>query len=261
VSRPLSPLRDPYTIRRSRTGVSRPPGVYTPPTPPSQAYNPVVDADTPVSHWKLGYTAGATSAADRVGAKPLTSVNAAVTFGATGLVVNNAGDTAASFTPSAALGRPSATEFTGSTGFTVEAWVRTTLDATLQTFVSKADGSVNWLWGIDFKADHTIDFWLQSGAKYGYAHAIGGTWAINTTYHVAATYDASTMLLYVNGSQVGTSGTGITMYHDTGDDGCTLSVGSQGAAANAWQGTLDEVAYYGAALTSTRVAAHRTAGI
>jgi hypothetical protein len=81
----------------------------------------------------------------------------------------------------------------------------------------------------------------------------------DTVYHVACTFDGSRMRIYVNGSLESTA------THDGGLNSASFG----GAIAPAgwgtlpsphFQGTLDEIAIYGHALTTPQVRAHDRTG-
>jgi Concanavalin A-like lectin/glucanases superfamily len=82
-----------------------------------------------------------------------------------------------------------------------------------------------------------------------------------TTYYLAATYDGASLIVYVNGNVDGTK----SFSGAIGPYGMTPGLGIGGgasgvSAADQFDGTIDEVAIYGSALTGTRIAAHYDAG-
>jgi hypothetical protein len=81
----------------------------------------------------------------------------------------------------------------------------------------------------------------------------GPALTVGTTYHVAATYDGTTAKVYVNGTLVA-SGAKTYVNNTT----ALFRIGASGAG-ELISATLDEVAFYGTALSSTRIAAHSTA--
>ena len=79
---------------------------------------------------------------------------------------------------------------------------------------------------------------------------------VGSVYHVVGTYDGTTQRLYVNGTQVASAAlTGAITANTT-----SVYIGSWNGTSEFFQGTIDEVAIYGAALTATQVGNHRTAG-
>jgi hypothetical protein len=76
-----------------------------------------------------------------------------------------------------------------------------------------------------------------------------------STYHLVGTYDGSTVRIYVNGVDQGSSA------HTGAVDDTTVPLVISTSSVSIWNGRLDEVAIYGQALTSTRVQAHHTRGL
>jgi len=73
----------------------------------------------------------------------------------------------------------------------------------------------------------------------------GGTVRANEWQHVSATYDGSYIRCYINGKEVGkTADSGSIDTQDT-----TLYIGSDGGAANYFNGLIDEVKIYHYALS------------
>ncbi|MGI8966060.1 MAG: LamG-like jellyroll fold domain-containing protein, partial [Limisphaerales bacterium] len=81
---------------------------------------------------------------------------------------------------------------------------------------------------------------------------LAGQW-----YHVAATWDGTVGKVYVNGSLAATSSA--TNYIPNPDS--PLTVGARSPGDFFWNGTADEVAIYGSALTPSQILAHYTNGI
>ena len=85
----------------------------------------------------------------------------------------------------------------------------------------------------------------------------GPVLAANTRYHLVATYDGSTMHLYVNGTEVGSSPSTQSM----GDNTSLLTAGAKATGGGNWAGTIDEPAVYSTALSAGTVSSHYQAGI
>jgi hypothetical protein len=73
--------------------------------------------------------------------------------------------------------------------------------------------------------------------------------AANTWSHLAATYDGTTLRLYVNGVQVATRAVVAPLLTSTG----ALRLGGNSIRGEYFQGRLDEVRLYNRALTSTEI--------
>lgn len=150
----------------------------------------------------------------------------------------------------------------GAAQFTIEAWVKRlgtgtstntgTGGVTAVPLVTKgrseADGSnkdMNYFLGIDGSGHLAADFEEGSaGQTPGLNHPVTGatTLASNTWYHVAATYDGVTWLLYVNGQLDGQ----LTVNRPPRADSIQhaaigTAMNSTGAASGYFNGVLDEV--------------------
>lgn len=75
-----------------------------------------------------------------------------------------------------------------------------------------------------------------------------GTVPADTWTHIAATYDGSSLNLYVNGALVGS-----TSYTLSGENNDPLKIGSSGTCAGDWNGLIDEVEIYNTALSDVEI--------
>lgn len=86
--------------------------------------------------------------------------------------------------------------------------------------------------------------------------------AVGVTYHIVATYDGTTWKLYKDGVLVGSAGS----THTTGTTDEPWLIGADADASNGsslgnWaKGTIDEVAFYGTALSESAVSSHFAVG-
>jgi Concanavalin A-like lectin/glucanases superfamily len=95
-------------------------------------------------------------------------------------------------------------------------------------------------------------FIRDAGIFFGATSSVALT--TGSTYHLVGTYDGSTVRIYVNGVDQGSSA------HTGAVDDTTVPLVISTSSVSIWNGRLDEVAIYGEALTSTQVQAHYTRG-
>lgn len=130
-------------------------------------------------------------------------------------------------------------DFTFDTDITIDLWIYTT-SVSGEKFIcghTIANESIPSFY--ISRSGTQIVFACFSSDGSGYAGPQGGTIAINTWYHICATYQSSTnrTKLFVNGAQVGGTVTlPAAPYNTTGDFG----VGAFGSAAAYWIGYIDE---------------------
>lgn len=223
--------------------------------PPANAYNTAVDVDSPLAHWKFGDASG--NFLDRKGGAALVE-SGPNTRGVTALVNNNAGDLATSFAGTGVALVANGTAY-AQAAFSVEFWVRTTLAATKQTVVGKTNAAGgNGQYGISLLASGAWEWFIRDTTN-AFPNVTGGAWAINTTYHVVATYAANALHLYINGAEVGTGAVTVGGPHSDGN--ATAFVVGAYYDTTPLTGTVDEVAFYSSALTLAKAQAHRTAGL
>jgi hypothetical protein len=125
-----------------------------------------------------------------------------------------------------------------------------------QRIISKATGSAEqahyWMLSqTNVGGAQRLRFRLKTGSVTTTLVASTGDLQPNTWYHVAATYDGSTMRLYLNGVQVGsTSKTGTIATNAT----VPVSIGRNPEGSNYLTGTIDDVRIYNRALSSADLA-------
>ena len=91
-----------------------------------------------------------------------------------------------------------------------------------------------------------LQFYMRIGGSI-HSILVDHTWATDTWYHVAGSYDGSTMRLYLNGDEVGTKDVS-----GTADSGGWVRL-SHSANDAALDGLLDDVRIYDRALSSTEI--------
>ena len=219
--------------------------------PPAGGYQSAVTADAPVGYWRLGDTGTGVSAV--VG--PAGTAVGGVTSTA-GALVGDA-DAARSFDGSTGfISVPSATPLNPTGDLTVEAWARANVvhgGAVVQKSGARRDSVRQYRQSMNTRG-HMRGTVFVGGTAYAVtapASATPGAWT-----HLVLTRSAGTLSLYVNGTLAATAAS-------TGSLNTTssiLGIGRSGESATSWfNGSIDEVAVYGQALTASRVAAHYAA--
>jgi hypothetical protein len=219
------------------------------PTAPLDYYDEVV-ADSPLGYWRLGEASG-TVAADEQAFKNGTYYNSP-TLGVAGAI---AGDTAATFNGSNQYVDIAHDAAWNSTDITVEAWVKTTT-ALLGLIVSRdTGGSSNRDFQFRVNAGK-IEFVNLRGNGVG-ATTLTGATSVNDDvwHHVVAVRSGAAVTLYVDGVQDAAS----SAMQAPGAATSAINLARNVSNAAYLAGSLDEVAYYGTALTASRVAAHHAA--
>jgi hypothetical protein len=147
------------------------------------------------------------------------------------------------------------------TGMTLEAWVYPT-----------ASGSGSWRNVVikerpqgeayNLYANTTLNVptvFIVRAAQTGTPMDASGTAAVpaNTWTHLSATYDGTTLRLYVNGAQVGTRAVSGAMVTSTG----VLRIGGNSLWGEFFAGRIDEVRIYNRALTAAQIQSDMNAAI
>jgi hypothetical protein len=224
-------------------------------------YRSTVLADSPVLYWRLGETAGATTAADSSpNARPGT-YSGAPTLGVSGLIVNDP-NTAATLARASAQSvfRANEVPLQITAAISLEIWLRLTALPTAGQFhpVITKNASTNEIYAIDLNNPSgtvQIRWHIQTTAATVQTNAF--TPAAGAVAHIVCTYDGAQMATFVNGAQVGTN-TAKTGAIATSTD--QFTVGSWSNGGDFLNATVDEVAVYSTALSPTRILAHYNMG-
>jgi hypothetical protein len=181
-----------------------------------------------------------------------------VTLGATSLLTTDA-DAAASFdgADDYAAANDSAS-LSPTSAMSVEGWFR-------PDTVNTASGSGMHLvakWGTEIlyikggsPPVFTVCFYEVTTANYPYCAAGTTSVTAGAAYHVVATYDGSNVRIYVNGVQEKASPHSFSLNDST--NGVAIAGGSWGTVPTTrFDGIIDEVAFYGVALTAAQVQEH-----
>ena len=136
------------------------------------------------------------------------------------------------------LGADIRTALAGTSNVTVEAWVYRTADKTFHTIFGNYGSDLQTLLRLDGNPASHVTFWVNNGG--GFTNATGSTAIpINTWTHVAGTWDGTTIRVYVNGVEDGSS----SYSGPFGSNGGNYQIGGDFAAPSGelFQGQIDEV--------------------
>jgi hypothetical protein len=145
--------------------------------------------------------------------------------------------------------------------FTVEFWAKPEAsdndDCPLFNRVSSGNRSG---WAFFQRAAGTGWNWRMydgNGSEVGW-DLTGGTATLDQWSHVVGVWDGTTAKLYVNGVDTGAANAGPGGYNAS--TSATWSVGSYDTGATASTAYMDEIAFYGSALSDVQILAHYNAG-
>jgi hypothetical protein len=212
---------------------------------PRSDYRSIVLSDAPKAYYRFDDPVGAPFAADEVGAHPGPVVTP-VTFGVPGAV-----GTAAHFGSGGHIDLGDIFDFDGLVPYTFEAWVRPESFSGTQELIKKRDGYplkgyVMYLNSTDLHHEfwgNSLSAWTESPLPEGFVHVV------ITASYVDGKGNAA---IYVNGARAPKGGWDNTT--PAPNTTYPLLIGS------GFSGTIDELAIYDTALSSTRIAVHAQAG-
>ena len=221
----------------------------------AQASNPYaaqVEADGAGPYWRLGESSG-TSFASSLG-----SYTGTWNFTNTGSTGALNGDTnkAAQLTATTQTGSVgNASGLSKSNNFTIELWIKRSRNATTQavlgkplTTTTKSENYAIWL-----DTANKVRFEVGNGTT---SKTVTSSVALDTNWHyVVATFASGALKLYVDNNAAVTAS---ASFSTTGTNTSALNIGLSGTSD--FNGSLDEIAIYGSALTATQILDHYTKG-
>lgn len=143
----------------------------------------------------------------------------------------------------------------GTAAWTIECWFKVSTTGSSPTVVC---------WGSNAAGGHMTTVRLQSntqisivdGSHFNRNFTAGASVADGAWHHLVVTFDGTNGACYLDNVAVGTSGA-LSPNLSTVLGGATaFYIGNQGGANDQLNGSIDEVAIYGAVLSTTRIAAH-----
>ncbi len=149
----------------------------------------------------------------------------------------------------------------GDDGLTLAAWVKASSFSDLR-ILSKATGTSEqdhyWMLSTIVSSGNRLRFRLKTGSTTTTLIASSGTLNTDTWHHAAATYDGSTMKLWLDGGEVGSAA-------KTGTVAANASVGAAIGAnpdgQRSWNGLIDEACVFDRALTAQELTALMSGGL
>jgi hypothetical protein len=208
-----------------------------------------------VAHWKLDDTVG-TAAADSSGSANHGTFVGNPTWSDVAQLGNSL-----DFETSDGVDRVDAGNFAvKGSSLTLTAWIRQEdpLNDGRILIRSNGNNSADQSWGITVDETGEVDFRVMAGGTWHRIQASSvvtpGVW-----YHLASTYNGTTMRLYVNGAQV------VSAAHPAGgkldtNASRTVTLGDSPVGSRPFDGILDDVRVYDRVLTATEVSALHAEG-
>lgn len=142
-------------------------------------------------------------------------------------------------------------DFSATATWSFETWFKTTDTTTMKEIIRKDGNGRAYLLRVN---GQNIEWYCNVGPGFA---TTGTNYSDGKWHHVVGTYSSTTMKLYIDGVQYGTTQAG-----NAGTQGSPVTtwIGSSGGNGEYFNGTLDELAIYPSALTQTQVTAHYNAG-
>ena len=231
------------------------------------SYASEVAADSPLAWWRCDDSGGSSTFADSSGNSHPLNAGGSPTFGG-GAAKPFIGGTSVALNGSSQFGEANtaATTWLGSLGdMSIEAWFKTSSSSNMTML------AVDNVGGTPGTTIRKFNFYIASGqvtwmcfttsTGFPYATSAASTYADGAWHHAVVTRTSTTMLVYIDGSQVGSQTVSNTY---TGTNATRLTFGcidNNGFQNNYFNGSLDEVAVYGSTLSAGRVSAHYQAAL
>lgn len=223
----------------------------------SYSYLSQVLADTPQWYFRMGISSG-TTLSDISGRGYSATLNGGFTLAQPGALAVST-DTAISFNGSTGYASLSNLILPCVTSFTFECWVKFNAVSNYPILIGQDDAQHN-LKGFNFGLFSTVEQGFYCNV------AVNGVWkqatnnaalSAGTWYHLVAVFNGTSILLYKNGVQVGSIAASGSMTPSSNP----IYLASCPTPTDYLNGTLDECAGYGYALSAARILAHYNAGI
>ena len=225
-------------------------------------YSSEVLADSPLAYWRLGEASG-TTAVDSSGNGRDGTYGGSYALAQSGALTDP--DTALGITGTTGRMNMSGASWMNVSTWTVEAFVKKPAGANARLVVREPAATpvaANYPWSLQSTSTDKLTPVVYAGGTakvYSSTAGIGG----GAWHHVAVTWDGTTIRMYVDGAASGTGTPGGAISTSSTTD---ITVGNARATSSdlnyGVNGVgVDEVAFYGSALSAARILAHYNAGI
>lgn len=146
---------------------------------------------------------------------------------------------------------PHNTILSPTTEITVSSWIRTTTTGTREAFLSKSSGTSN-TWLFEMNSNNCgvgkLGFFIVAGGTEYNVCSVSSL-GTDTWYHVAATYDGTTVSIYLNGVLDASQSISGAIATNT----LPIVVGNWNGGGRPWSGDIDDVRMYSRSLLAEEV--------
>ena len=220
----------------------------------TNAYTDAILADGPAAYWRLGEPSGTVAYDTSSNGRDGSYVNGP-TLGSPGAVP---GDTAVTLNGAGQHASAPYNAALNADAFTVEAWANVTGGAgTWRAVASSRDwfNSAHYGYVLYASTSNTWQFWVASGGTWQILS--GGPIATGQWTHLVASFDGTTMRIYVNGTLVGSKT--ILSFGPNTRQRLLIGAGGFGTPEYFFPGSIVELVVYPDALAAHRVLDHYSA--
>ena len=224
------------------------------------SYLAAVLADSPLAYYRLDDVSPAGKAHDSSGNGNDGTYSQGGVSATRGALATDS-DLAASFDGTGFVVIGPQFKFAGTAPFSVEAWIKPTLDSNYHDVVSQDDGlppTAGYLLYVPPPSMGALAIFQRLQRDGGGIATVGAQGSANAFVHLVGVYDAAgNVSIYLNGQQ---SSSRVGAFPIVGSDSAFVIGAGGGGTNSTFVGVIDEVAVYGFALSADRVATHYAAG-
>ena len=211
-----------------------------------------------VSYWRFDETAGTTAFDSKTPPYDATLVGSP-TLNAAGLLStdNNAAIDHDATDDRIYVADNAALDFAGTAPFSLEIWVNPDVvdTACRRLFSKEASDAAGTQGYLLYYCNGTYSVQRRRDGAQNAISSPASTAVVGTKRHVVTTYDGTTLRLYLDGTQVSSAASPLSM----SDNANPLGIGTYSTGSNRVDGRLDEAAVYSTALSAATVRAHYNA--